>query len=539
MTMRVLSRELVSHTYRQQLQQDLSRATICRFMVAYVSDEGLDALHRHLVTRVLRHPRSFGIASLTCSCGYEPLLSLQSATLELPLKYFMDPKVQDTAEPSELALFHSKIVYLVMERERKAVAYLGSHNWSRRALGPTGPRNAEASLRLELDFDPADLEGEGSSVGSDINRHLMDAWNFPMCVPAIEPNRQTFEEWFAKGCRRAMSTQLQDATIVLTVRRSSSIAPTSNNWLNLTGRGIYLQALEEADGQTVWKCSDRLLVFVWDSDAALANAEQPIILQCGVTTYNASPGSAMAATNQSDNPVKGFEAAIVDRSELDRRRGTGAGMRGIVPLWSGRNVEIFDFEFPPLSDDSVVVDAGVMPKYRFHLEVQRVVFPACGPLPEEPAMLWEPESFAVAASKSSAKFEDKPGYYVEAKLRDEMLTSLKTVLNIEPRDAKVLPFSERDRAKAGKRISRHPLHETYLCAMKLRRSESKFYEKLPLGALAADLESIDEIPLGLARESEMEPLRRAQRVFTMPFSDLFELWEDLAKKWQLKRTPPA
>jgi hypothetical protein len=105
------------------------------------------------------------------------------------------------------------------------------------------------------------------------------------------------------------------------------------------------------------------------------------------------------------------------------------------------------------------VDAGVLPQYRFYLEVEKVVFPAGGDIPDHPGLLWKRESFAVAESRESAQFHDKPGFFVDAKLRDAMLGSLREGLLIRPDQAKVLPFSDYDRRKAGRRVSRHPLHE--------------------------------------------------------------------------------
>src|SRR5258708_24527544 len=137
--MMLLSKELASLEFREQLQRDLARATVCRFLVAYISGDGMDSIGRHLLTRALRDPRSFGVGSLTCSCGYEPLLRLQAelgAAVGVRLKYFMDPLIKEADEPADLALFHSKLVFLLMEREGKAVVYLGSPNWGRTGLGP-------------------------------------------------------------------------------------------------------------------------------------------------------------------------------------------------------------------------------------------------------------------------------------------------------------------------------------------------------------------------------------------------------------------
>ncbi len=527
MPMRLISKELVALEYRQQLQQDLARAKLCRFLVAYVSLEGLDSIGRHLLTRALRHKSSFGVASLSCSCGFEPLLKLQRDLPELRLKYFMDPIVSEPTEPDDIALFHSKLLYLALEHDNKAVIYIGSHNWTRRALGPRGPRNAEASLRFEVPLSADDLAGTGPGLASQVNRHLLDAWQMPLCLPAQEANRPTFEEWYAKGCRRTISSPLQDTTILLAVRSPAS-APSPNDGLQLEGRGIYLQALDEQDGQTVWRCNDRLLVLVWPSGSALQTARQPIILQCRVTTYNACPGSGMDSTNQSDNPVKGFQAVVFDATQLAGLQSGSAAARPPIRIWSGRDVHVFDFEFPTPRTESPQVDAGILPKYRFYLEVQKLIFPASEAFPDHPSLLWKRESFAVAESRESAEFQDKPGCYVEPKLRDAMLASLRHVLLIRPEDAKVLPFSDHDRCRTGRRISHHPLHETYIGEGSKQHREA-FYAKTELGALVAD---IDELAPGPQAQTDLvraeEALPRAQKVFTMPFQDLFEIWEDLA-----------
>jgi hypothetical protein len=535
--MKLLSKELVSLEYCKQLQQDLARAKVFRFLVAYISLEGLESIGRHLLTLALRDPRSFGVASLSCSCGYEPLLKLQRDIPELRLKYFMDPIVNEPAEPDNLALFHSKLLYLTLERDNKAVIYIGSHNWTRRALGPPGPRNAEASIRFEVPLNAEDLDGSGPGLASQVNRHLLDAWQMPLCLPAQAANRPTFEEWYAKGCRRTISSPLQDTTIVLSVRRSTTPAPSANEWLQLEGRGIYLQALDEQDGQTVWRCNDRLLVLVWPSSAALQTADQPIILQCRVTTYNACPGCGMDSTNQSDNPVKGFQAVIFDATQLASMQGGSRAPRPPVRIWSGRDIHVFDFEFPTPWTESPQVDAGVLPKYRFYLEVERIVFSAGGKFPDHASLLWERESFAVAETKESAQFHDKPGFFVDAKLRDAMLASLRKPLLIRPDQAKVLPFSDYDRSKAGRRVSRHPLHDTYI-GKELRLQRDEFYTKTQLGALVAD---IDDPAKDKNHQAEVisvqDPLPRAQKVFTMPFQDLFEIWEETAKHHTRKHPP--
>lgn len=526
--MRLLSKELVSHDYRSQLQSDLAKATACRFLVAYVSGEGLDAVGRHLLNRVLRDSRSFGVASLSCSCGYEPLLRLQSELADVRLKYFMDPLVKEEGEPSEISLFHSKLVYLWLEREGKSVVYIGSHNWTRRALGPQGPRNAEASIRFELEFAPEHLDGTGTSVASEVNRHLLDAWKLPLCLPATSDNERTFQEWYEKGCRRSPSAPLQETTILLAVRR---IPPgNSDDWLALTGRGIYLQVLDEEDGQLVWRSGNRVLVLVWNSDAELSAARQPVMLQCRITTSKAGIDSQLRGTNQSVAPVAGFEAVIWDDAELSAQQNSKACRRSPVRLWSGREVYVYDFEFPTPHADSSQIDGTVRPKYQFHLEVERVIVPAAGVIPKQPEYVWTPESFSVAASREAARVEETPGYYVEPDREAQIIECLSKVLFVRPENAKVLPFSEADRLKVGKRISTHPLHDTFLGPeWKEKPRRDKYYEASDHGALVADLD-LDDIPEDVALgDWHNDPLPRLQRVFTSPLDQLNVKWGELAR----------
>ncbi len=528
--MHLLSKALVSDEYRDLLRKDLANARVCRFLVAYISESGIESIGRQLLIQALSDQRSFGTASISCSCGYEPMIDLQSGCSEPRLKYFMDPKVGESAEPDDLVLFHSKLVYILLEAESKAVAYIGSHNWSRRALGPGGPRNAEVSLRVELDFIRGDLEGAGTSLGSQINRHLLDAWNLPLCLPATEANRSAFEEWYAKGCRRVFSEPLQRTTILLAVRKGPETSPTPLRWLKLEGHGIYLQVLDENDGKSVWTCGDKLLVLVWDSSSALQSARQPIILQCRVTTYNACPGSSFVSTNQSESPVEGFEAVIFEEAKLAARLGAIQPSAGCTSIWSGRNVATYDFEFPTQRSSSSEVDQGVVPKYRFHLEVERVVFPSDGELPPSPRFVWERETFAVAESRKAARVHEKPGFRVEPQICEDMLNCLKTIFLASPTDAKVLPYCGPDNATLGKRVSNHPLHDTFI-GQESRLRRSSFHSKAPLGLLVASVDgsdSLEQIQEDLF--GSIEPtLPSVLKVFTMPFDDLFTLWSENAK----------
>jgi len=215
-----LSEQLISSRYRDRLSSDLRQADLCRFLVAYISEDGIMTLGRSELVRLLRNEGSFGLSSLTCVCGYKPLLHLQRDVGPTSvLKYFMDPMVKNTDEPDGIVLFHSKLVYLRLPSQGKSVVYIGSHNWSGRALGPGRPRNVEASLRLEFEFAQEHLTGSDTSVPSQVNRHLLSAFEKPACLSATPANETAFEQWYPCGCCRADPSPLQSVAVVLATQK--------------------------------------------------------------------------------------------------------------------------------------------------------------------------------------------------------------------------------------------------------------------------------------------------------------------------------
>jgi hypothetical protein len=257
-----------------------------------------------------------------------------------------------------------------------------------------------------------------------------------------------------------------------------------------------------------------------------------MLLHCRVTTSKAGPNSRLQGTNQSTAPVAGFKAVLFDEAQLAATSQSKVGTRSAVTIWSGRSAELFDFEFPTTKLDSSQVDGNIVPKYQFHLEVETVVFPADAERPDNPEMVWTRESFAVAKSRDSARYEEVPGYDVPPQLESEIMDCLTHVLLIEPEKARVLPVSEYDRAKVGKRISAHPLHETFLgCRPAATRDE--FYGKVEHGGLVADLDDARESTGTRGRGGLFdEPVSRVQRVFTTPLDQLEAAWHSIAGQYR-------
>ena len=535
--MKLNSTALVSDDLVKSLKTDLARANVCRFGIAYFSMSGLAAIDRGLLANALCNSESFGVSSMSCACGYQPLLSLSGEVAVrggMPrLKYFMDPLVEDSGEPDNLALFHSKIVYLVTEDRSKSVLYIGSHNWSRRALGPgnRAPRNAEATVRIEGDFDPYHLGGIGGSVFADANQHLLNAFNSPLCIEVSRANEHKFEEWFLKGCKRKRGEGLRETKVILAIHQGQAkLNPVQ--WESLANRGIYVQMLIESEGRQIWDAGDNILILVWDSEADLQIGNQPHLLRCRISTEKAGPKSELRGTNSSSSPISGFSAVIWDQSQHQAIASGRSGEARSVRTKRGQEVNVFDFDFPSSSDDSRLVDGHVTPKYQFYLEIDQVVFPVDGDLPDSPRYAWLRSSLAFADDRKDVTTEEIPGYSVNEEQRDRMIESLREVFGVDLNRAKVLPFSGEIAKRLGKKVVDHPLHDTFLDDLQ-NVVEDEFYSGVKTGELAAE---IDSGRIMKRREAEMnrqslfpKPLERTQRVFTMRLDILLETWEETAE----------
>ncbi|HYV39530.1 MAG TPA: hypothetical protein VE988_27825, partial [Gemmataceae bacterium] len=298
--------------------------------------------------------------------------------------------------------------------------------------------------------------------------------------------------------------------------------------------GIYLQTLEEDEGVKLYDNTAHVLVLVWMSEADLRAGNQPTMLLCRGTTQKAGQNSQRRGTNQSLDPITGFDAIIMDERQLAAMSNGVRAERRLVTIWSGQPVEVYDFEFPTSRTNSSQVDGSVKPNYQYHLEVEHVVFPGGGSRPDQPGMVWERESFAVVNKPADARIERMPGYVVSPELEMAIKECFERELSLDLRAAKVLPVSSVDHAKIGKRLSHHPLHDTFIGANS-KRSPTGFYEKSQSGTLIAD---VDEPMVEDARQIQAifkDPVERVLRVFTMPLIALEALWRQTARHLQSKK----
>ena len=510
------SETLTSDALVRRLQVDLRDCLMCRFLVAYVSDSGIDTIGRQLLVDALSKSGSFGISSLSCSCGLEPLIGLQEAIggTRAKLKYFMDPIVKGRGEP-KLVLLHSKLVYLAIPSQEKSVVYIGSHNWTGPALSNDGSHNAEASLRIELPYQNEHPLGEGESIASQVNRHLLEASRLSACKAADEANRPTFQQWYDKGCKNNPTPKTDDTFIVLAVLKDAENA-TSEMFNELAEKGIYLRT--DRSGKRMYLAEHRrLIVMLWHSADDLQEGKQPILIRCRRSSDVPDVSADVKSTNTSPSPIEGFGAAIFGQQSLT--------------LWSGREVQAFEFEFQRGSTTSQGFDSLVgspTPKYRFHLEVLNIVFPALSRDWMSPTLSaesehvheWLPDSFAVANKRKDFTFVGIDGYLVTPDEQESITTCFKDQFGVTESEATVWPTTECDQDTLGNFVCSHPLHETYLRSDKHELGSGKVqnFAKALIPKLPKEAGQDDADKRGL------QAINRVEHGFVRQLDELFGQW---------------
>lgn len=522
--MQVLSQELISDEYLRRLRADLNRGTLVRFLVAYVSDAGLRAIGSSLLLARLRHSESFGVASISCSCGYKPLLNLQARLQEQRLKYFMDPSIKGKGEPYLISVLHSKVVYIADIENQKSIVYVGSHNWTSRALAAGDQRNGEISLRYEEPFSQEHLEGSSVSVAGQVNRHLQEACELALSIPATIANEPRFAEWTRNACTQEKGQRLDEVIVLLAVLDHTSPALSVSDWERLTDSNIYVQILEEHDGGLLWNAARSVHVWVWESLSAFRESRSHFILRCRITSKNAGEASELRGTNASPSPIEGFRS-VVARPPKSRQI-VDEESSGAYVTRSGREARLYTFTHPCSSDKSEDFDKSVEPLYQFCLEVESVVVPLrctydCA---TPPNLVWSPDSLAVASRPSDAPVQRSPGFRVSKEEELHMHECL-VRFGVHKESRGVLPYSDFDENLVGKRVSAHPLHETYL----------NLDDPDTLPAIYAHAEKGALVPKAmLLRDSQtllfedvrlLEPLAGVQKVYMSAAKHLERLWK--------------
>ena len=489
--LQLLSPEIISTQYLRRLQADLREASLVRFVVAYISNQGLGLLPRALETP-LGNQDSFGVSSLDCANRYSPLLNLgESLNLGDRLKYFLEPRPPSEDEP-DVRLLHSKVVYLVTKERDRAVIYLGSHKWSRRALGSWGPTNVEISFRVETDFRSDDLQGNGTRIGALVNRHLRDCFDLAPCLAAVRRNESVFRDWLSIACEkggRGGAESLERVCVLIALGPNDGKEKFDWSVLDQPDVGIYLQNRTDDEGRAIWDHPDSIVVLVWKSAVDLVNARAPAVLFCRSTARNASPDSALGGTNESISPIEGFRAVIFDTSQ---QRNYSAS-KNFATLASGREVHFFDIEILKQGGRSEEFDQLERPLYQQYLQVNHRAFAGTA-TDDRPAgsPVWELNELAFSPRARPALLKP-PGYRVSEETAASIRNCFQEIFNLALDKLRVLASTDSGEPGMGLRVAAHPLHETFLTPQALESKD--FYAGCEYGSLVPKLREEKRMPL--------------------------------------------
>jgi hypothetical protein len=508
----VLSTAPVSTEYLERLRADLDDAQIVRFAVAFISGAGVSAIGADRLVRALTSPESFGLSTLHCGCGFEPLMDLQKALGSWcpRLRYFMDPcyKGRREVEPT-LALLHSKLVFIVSKDGRRAVTYVGSHNWSQRALADGPTRNAEVSLRVEEPFQPDQLYGRGDSVAAKVNAHLLTLNNYPVWEDADPSNRAVFEEWRDAACDRgSIGEPLEQVAVVCCVGRNAYGLADAATWdaLRRGGVGLYLQLLDEQEGSVVWEQSGRVRLLVWPTRADLDAGRSPIVVFCHSTQRGAGKESMLQGTS---HPVmQGFRGVLLDGQQHARwQAGRNIGPPQEATVRGVARVRFFDLDLTPKERSSTEIDGEREPLYGHYLQVVQVVFPAW--IAERESLrgelVYEPGTVAFSTRKG-VPAERVPGFQAQEGRRIAIDEALDSVFGVPPGEGRSRAFADRP-PREGLRISDHPLHDAMADVQERARGD-EVYRSHERGALVPELDLAR-----VRREEREEPIARVQALY--------------------------
>lgn len=504
---KLLSAQPVAGDYLRILQQALDQAEFARFVVGYVSSRGVEAIGQKRLVQVLRNDRSFGVSSLACATGFEPLIELQKAvgTHESHLKYFLDPcKRKDRGEPV-VSLVHSKLAYIKLIGVEKAIILIGSHNWTGGALGGTGMlgQNAEASLYIELPYVEGHVDGSSNDLGGSINRHLIACWNLHSCLDATTLNQPLFEQWMTLACESPGSDKLEEIVAILAIEDGRQ--KSASSWASIKDSSIYAQIRRESpDGKLLWdNGSAGVVILVWGSQKELEQSEHPVLIFCHVSTFNATPASSVGSSNAANSPVEGFASVLCEPNVMVNVR--------------GMSVEHYKLDRAPVANTAQLIDGLNLPKYRFLLEVDEVVLPRRMADNGQDVGLpfWEPGDLAFA-EKNRVHPEKADGYLVDADRCNTIRNEFMKTFGLQLDRLKVLPVDKRS-PREGLRISRHNLHSTFVSDEDVRGAD-ELYSARQVGDLVPEV-SLEH------RDTEMPRIvPRTSRVFMQSV-------EILKKKW--------
>jgi hypothetical protein len=297
----------------ERLRADLAVARWARWSVCYFTQTGLDALKPGL-SRVLAHPLTQGLFTLTCACEAPALVNLARMVNLNPGRLRIFLPIGLTSQSQDVRLIHSKMVLIIRPRDpgapskgEVAVLYVGSHNWTGAAFRLKGVvgKNIEASLRIEGMWDSshedqwlrlAELGGQpqGNAI-LDAIRQMSVSFSLASNTDlALRTSAAELESWRRATCLGTVAPPGHTPLVVLTaVLEHGSLmqegrrffgGPDGNQVLAIpsVGEQIYVQHHRKQGEPETFDTSMSWAVLLWESLDDLKQTRVPWLLLCSM-----------------------------------------------------------------------------------------------------------------------------------------------------------------------------------------------------------------------------------------------------------------
>ncbi len=399
-----------------------------------------------------------------------------------------------------------------------------SRDWSERALGPGAPRNAEASVRMEFDCHPSQLDGSGSDLPSEINRHLLECFRLGASLEVNEDNVPVFKDWFRARCEREKPLPLDEYAVVIVACVTDGDASTyAHLWKAIltSGASIYLPCHLEDEGQILRLRQDRVLLMAWTSKEALEDSKEPVLLFCKVTRQVAGKDSAFEGASEGD--IENFDLVLHDPSQSARvKSGQAPGEPLMAELHNGQVFEYFELSPVSALVTAAKIDGAAPPKYQNYLQVYQVLLPEWLRQTEDPRaavareqMVMGPEQGSWTAAhlalttNRQVQPEVSKNYRVPEETRKQITGCFEEFFGVEEKRLRVRPVDPNVAPKELVRLAQSRLHYGYIGENAVSNSDA-FYASVRPGRLAADLAPMEK---GAGHEDDDSVEPRVQQLY--------------------------
>jgi hypothetical protein len=472
------NRYLTGQEFVLQMRDDLENALQLNFVVAYVNDLGVNYLGKKSFLRAMNKSGSYGVTSLACGFDFYDIIKLQNDITEKDkLKLFMSLQ-KETGQDETQSLLHSKIVYLkILEGEQiKQVLYIGSHNWTGRALGANsnGGNNAEASLRMVFN------ENDSNEILRDAKKHIELAWNLKSSFPANEINKSIFSDWIQLRCpkygRGLPTIQREPYTVLLCLTEDLEDDLISLNETPNHAAYLHIDLIEDSN-----KLNDQtqnVLLLIWQKPSDFENQILPVAIFCKINTINQT--QINGGVNTQINPISGFDISL-------------KAMEGATYTQNARGVEANFWNFKIYKEQISLTDlsfAGEALK-QVLLKVEKIIFPETYPVIGNQSHIYSDGELCFL-NQIAPQPQNISGIATGSiELNDAIKAEMVNNFNIQPTALTPKLIEIHGNPKSGYRLSKEPMNKLTIGNPK---SVNSYFAELPINSFSevADFETINQ-----------------------------------------------